>query len=99
MTYAVTTAFVAAPNFPWGNAGLRILSPDIIRTIDFSMFKQFTLAGHSKQQFRFEAFHLPNTPSFAAPNAVLYTGTVGRVTASATVPRQMQVAVTRTFQA
>jgi hypothetical protein len=92
-----TTAFAAAPNFTYGNSGLRILSPDIVRTIDFSMFKQFTIRESAKLQFRFEAFNLPNTPSFAAPNSALDTGTVGRVTATSTSPRQMQVAVKLTF--
>jgi hypothetical protein len=91
------TAFVAAPNYTYGNSGLRILSPDIIRTVDLSMFKQFRITENSKLQFRFEAFNLPNTPSFAAPNAVLDTSTVGRVTATATAPRQMQVALKYNF--
>jgi hypothetical protein len=92
-----TTAFVAAPNFTYGNSGLRILSPDIVRTVDFSMFKQFVIRESARLQFRFEAFNLPNTPSFAAPNSVLDTGTVGRVTGTSTSPRQMQVAVKLTF--
>lgn len=91
------TAFAAAPNFTYGNSGNRILSPDIVRTVDFSMFKNFTISERSKLQFRFEAFNLPNTPSFAAPNATLDTGTVGRVTSTSTAPRQMQVAVKLTF--
>jgi hypothetical protein len=91
------TAFVAAPNFVYGNSGLRILSPDILRTIDFSLFKQFQISETSKLQFRFEAFNLPNTPSFAGPNATLDTPTVGRVTSTATAPRQMQVALKYNF--
>jgi len=91
------SAFVAAPNFIYGNSGLRILSPDIVRTLDFSMFKQFVIRERTRLQFRFEAFNLPNTPSFAAPNSTLDTGTVGRVTATSTAPRQMQVAVKLTF--
>jgi hypothetical protein len=87
------SAFVAAPNFTYGNAGLRILSPDILRTVDFSLFKQFRVTERSKLQFRFEAFNLPNTPSFAAPNSTLDTATVGRITTTATAPRQMQVAL------
>ncbi len=91
------TAFVAAPNFTYGNSGLRILSPDILRTIDFSLFKQFQISERSRLQFRWEAFNLPNTPSFAAPNSTLDTATVGRVTSTATAPRQMQVALKLTF--
>jgi hypothetical protein len=89
--------FVAAPNFTYGNSGLRILSPDILRTVDFSLFKQFQIAEHSRLQIRWEAFNLPNTPSFAAPNSTLDTATVGRATSTATSPRQMQVALKLTF--
>jgi len=90
-------AFIAAPNFTYGNSGLRILYPDIVRTIDFSMFKQFRVAERSKLQFRWEVFNLPNTPSFSGPNATLDTNTVGRVTSTSTAPRQMQVALKLTF--
>jgi hypothetical protein len=90
-------AFVAAPNYTYGNSGLRILYPDIVRTIDFSMFKQFQISERSKLQFRWEVFNLPNTPSFSAPNATLDTSTVGRVTSTSTSPRQMQVALKLTF--
>ena len=82
-----------APNFTYGNSGLRILSTDIVRTIDFSLFKQFQMTERMRLQFRLEAFNLPNTPSFAAPNSTLDTGTVGRVTSTSTSPRQMQVAL------
>ncbi len=91
------TAFAASPNFSYGNSGLRILSPDILRTVDFSLFKQFQIGERSRLQFRWEAFNLPNTPSFAAPNSTLDTATVGRVTSTATAPRQMQVALKLTF--
>lgn len=91
------TAFVAAPNYTYGNSGLRILPPDILRTVDFSMFKVFQIAERSKLQFRWEAFNLPNTPSFAAPNSTVDTSSAGRVTSTATAPRQMQVALKLTF--
>jgi hypothetical protein len=87
------SAFVAAPNFTYGNSGLRILYPDIVRTIDFSMFKQFQISERSRLQFRWEVFNLPNTPSFGGPNSTLDTNTVGRVTSTSTAPRQMQVAL------
>ena len=91
------TAFVAAPNFTYGNSGLRILYPDIVRMIDFSLFKQFQIKERSRLQFRWEVFNLPNTPSFAAPASTLDTSTVGRVTSTSTSPRQMQVALKLTF--
>ena len=92
-----TSAFAIAPNFTYGNSGLRILYPDIVRTIDFSMFKNFQVTEGSRLQFRWEVFNLPNTPSFAAPNAVIDSPTVGRVTGTSTDPRQMQIALKYTF--
>jgi hypothetical protein len=91
------TAFAPASNYAYGNSGLRILPPDIVRTIDFSIFKQFRFGENSKLQFRFEAFNLPNTPSFAAPASVVDTATAGRVNNTSTAPRQMQVALKYTF--
>ena len=38
---------------------------------------EFQISEQSRLQFRFEVFNLPNTPSFAAPNSTLDTGTVG----------------------
>ena len=92
-----TSAFVIAPSYTYGNSGLRILSPDIVRTIDMSMFKNFQVTENSKLQFRWEVFNLPNTPSFAAPNGTIDSPTAGRVTATSTDPRQMQVALKYTF--
>ncbi|MBC8166453.1 MAG: carboxypeptidase regulatory-like domain-containing protein, partial [Bryobacteraceae bacterium] len=92
------SAFAVAPNFTYGNSGLRILYPDIVRTIDFSMFKNFQITEGSRLQFRWEVFNLPNTPSFAAPASVVdVPATAGRVTATSTDPRQMQVALKFTF--
>lgn len=90
-------AFTLAPNLTYGNSGLRILSPDIVRTIDFSIFKQFQISEKSRLQFRFEAFNLPNTPSFAAPASTVDTTVAGRVTSTSTAPRMMQVALKYTF--
>jgi len=92
------SAFALAPNFTYGNSGLRILYPDIVRTIDFSIFKQFNVTEGSRLQFRFEAFNMPNTPSFAAPpSTVDVTNTAGRVNSTSTPPRQMQVALKYIF--
>ena len=90
-------AFVAASNLTYGNSGLRILPPDIVRTIDFSLFKQFQVTEVSRLQFRFEVFNLPNTPSFGGPNADINSGTVGRVNGTSTAPRQMQAAIKYSF--
>jgi hypothetical protein len=87
------SAFAVAPNYTYGNSGLRILAPDIVRVVDFSLFKQFRIAEKANLQFRFEAFNLPNTASFAAPASTIDTAAAGRVTATTTSPRQMQFAL------
>ena len=92
-----TAAFTAAPQYTYGNSGIRILPPDIIRTVDFSMFKQFNVSEDSRLQFRFEVFNLPNTPSFSAPNSTIDSNTAGRVNSTSTSPRQMQVALKYNF--
>ncbi|MGH9657129.1 MAG: hypothetical protein ACRD96_01220, partial [Bryobacteraceae bacterium] len=90
-------AFRAAPNLTYGNSGIRILSPDINRTIDFSVFKQFAVTETARLQFRFEVFNLPNTPSFGAPNTTFDSSTAGRVNTTTTAPRQMQAAIKYSF--
>jgi hypothetical protein len=88
-----STAFLAAPNLTYGNSGIRILPSDIIRTVDFSVFKQFQVTDASRVQFRFEAFNLPNTPSFSGPTSDILSPAVGRVNSTSTAPRQMQMAL------
>jgi len=64
-----------------------------VRTVDFSLFKQFRISETQRVQFRWEAFNLPNTPSFAALTSDILSTTVGRVNSTSTAPRQMQVAL------
>jgi hypothetical protein len=87
------SAFIAAPNLTYGNSGIRILPADIIRTVDFSLFKQFQFSDTRRLQFRLEAFNLPNTASFSAPTSDILSINVGRVNSTSTAPRQMQVAL------
>jgi hypothetical protein len=86
-------AFTVPAQYTYGNSGLRILAPDIHRTYDFSVFKEFQVRENTKFQFRAEAFNLPNTPSFSAPQSNIQSGTRGKVTSTTTSPRQMQLAL------
>lgn len=90
-------AFDIPANYTYGNSGLRILYPDIVRTIDFSLFKHFNVTENSRLQFRIEAFNLPNTPSFSAPNSTIGTSAAGRVNGTVSSPRQIQAAVKYNF--
>jgi len=78
-------------SFPSGT-----LREDNFKTLDFSLFKQF-LFGSQRLQFRAEAFNLTNTASFNAPNTAVDTTAGGRVTSTASSPRQMQIALKYDF--
>ena len=86
------TAFALPAQFTYGDSGGSILREDSYKTLDFSLFKQFRIGTH-RLQFRAEAFNLTNTPSFNAPNTAIDTAAGGRVTSTASTPRQMQFAL------
>jgi len=68
-----------------------------IGSVDFSLFKSYTAMEKFKAQFRCEVFNLTNTPSFNAPNTAIDTAAGGRVTSTASSPRQMQFALKYEF--
>lgn len=90
------TAFALPAQFTYGDSGGGILREDSYKTLDFSLFKQFRLGTH-RLVFRAEAFNLTNTPSFNAPNSAIDTTAGGRVTSTASAPRQMQFALKYDF--
>ena len=51
----------------------------------------------SRLQFRAEAFNLPNTPYYSAPNAQVDVAAGGKVTSTQNSPRQMQFALKYNF--
>jgi hypothetical protein len=87
------TAFVVPAQFTYGNSGAFILREDSYKTVDFSLFKQFRV-GDRRLQLRAEVFNLTNTSSFNAPaSTVIDAPAGGRVTSTASTPRQMQFAL------
>ena len=90
------TAFALPAQFTYGDSGGGILREDSYKTLDFSLFKQFRIGTH-RLQFRAEVFNLTNTPSFNAPNTAIDTQTGGRITSTASAPRQMQFALKYDF--
>jgi hypothetical protein len=90
------TAFALPAQFTYGNSGGGILREDSYKTLDFSLFKQFRIGSH-RLQFRAEAFNVTNTASFNAPNSAIDTAAGGRVTSTASTPRQMQFALKYEF--
>ena len=91
------SAFVLPAQFTYGNSGANILREDRFKTFDFSIFKQFRITEGSKLQFRAEAFNVTNTASFAIPATAIDTTTAGRVTSTASQPRQIQFALKYNF--
>jgi hypothetical protein len=83
------TAFVLPAQFTYGDSGGNILREDTYKTLDFSLMKTFRIGTH-RLEFRAETFNLTNTPSFNAPNSAIDTTAGGRVTSTASAPRQMQ---------
>ena len=84
-----TAAFVANPQFQYGNAGRNILRQRPHFNWDFSTHKNFQLAERLRLQFRFEAFSFSNTPRFGTPGNVVGTAKFGVITSAAT-PRNLQ---------
>jgi len=90
-------AFVRPANFTYGNSGGSILRRDYIGSVDFSIFKQFSISERSKVQFRAEVFNLPNSAYFSSPNSNIDVAAGGRITSVQNTPRQMQFGLKYNF--
>ncbi len=94
-----TSVFSFAQAFRFGNVSRT--SPDIrnpgLRTLDYSLFKNFRILEKATVQFRAEAFNLTNTVNLAAPNAQLGSGSTGVINGTAVSPRQVQLALRVSF--
>jgi len=94
-----TSVYSFAQAFRFGNASRT--SPDVrnpgLRTLDFSLFKNFRLRERASLQFRAEAFNATNTLQLGAPNAQLGSGSTGIIGGTAVGPRQVQLALRLSF--
>lgn len=97
--YFNTSVFSFAQAFRFGNVSRT--SPDIrnpgLRTLDFSLFKNYRIREKATLQFRAEAFNLTNTLQLGAPNAQLGSGSTGVISGTAVGPRQVQLALRLSF--
>ena len=84
-TSAVAVAYqnAAAGIYTGGNLGLQSNTGPPARTMDFSLFKNFSLTERFKLQFRGEAVNIGNTPQFSTPDASLGDA---KLAATATAP-------------
>jgi hypothetical protein len=77
-----TSAVKNAAPLTGGNLGLQSNTAPPLRTVDFSIFKDFPITERVRLQFRTEATNIGNTPQFATPDNNLQDAKFGQVTAS-----------------
>jgi hypothetical protein len=87
-----TSVFSQPAPFTFGNMDSTFgrLRADSVRNLDLSLFKHFTLRGHTRLQVRVEAFNALNRVQFSAPNTSVTSGSFGIVNGQANTPRQLQ---------
>ena len=96
-----TACFALQPQGTYGNAGRDIIIGPNLWNLDDSLTKDFKVSKISERfnvQFRAEAFNILNHPSFQNPNTSIFAGTAlnpsaGKITATNSSPRQLQLAL------
>jgi len=61
-----------------GNEGARQCYGPHWKSVDLSIFKEFSVTERAKLSFRAEAYNLSNTPNFALPNSTISAWSVSR---------------------
>ena len=87
-----TSAFALPAPFTFGNTGRNTIDGPGIRTVDFSLFKNFVFSESKLLQFRAEFFNLLNHPNFDPPGVTFGTPSFG-VIGGAADPREIQFAL------
>ena len=88
----------SVPSLSFGNFGRNVLRTDHVAHVDFSLFKNFPLWNEtSKLEIRAEAFNLFNIMNYGAPDALIGSPTVGRISSVVLLPRQLQFAAKIVF--
>jgi hypothetical protein len=88
-----TSCFVSPPQYSFGNTGRNILIGPSLKTLDFSLDKNFQILEKLGMQFRVEAFNLANHPNFGIPGTSIGSATQATVTSVITNAREIQFAV------
>lgn len=86
-----TAAFQMPAAGTFGNAGRDIVTAPGVNNWDFSVMKNTTLSEGVRLQLRAEIFNLPNHPQFAIPNRDASSPQFGRIFATASPSRQIQL--------
>jgi len=93
-----TGCFALQPLGTYGNAGRDTIIGPNLWNLDNSLTKDFRVKEAATIQFRAEAFNIVNHPSFQNPNTTIFAGTAlngsaGKITATNSQPRQIQLAL------
>jgi hypothetical protein len=91
-----TSCFTAARPGTLGTAGRRIIDAPGINNWDFSVFKRFLIAEHTRLEFRAEFYNIFNHAQFDIPGMTFGTPTFGVITA-ARDPRDIQLGLKLVF--
>ena len=75
-------AFRANAAGQFGNAGRRIITAPGVVNLDVSVMKSVRFTETHRVQLRFDSFNLPNHANLSAPNAVLTSPALGRISAA-----------------
>jgi hypothetical protein len=100
-----TGCFSLQPQGTYGDAGRDIIIGPNLWNLDNSLVKDFRVPKISEAfvvQFRAEAFNILNHPSFQNPATAIFAGTAinasaGKITATNSSPRQLQLALKFVF--
>ncbi len=65
-----------------GNLGLQSNTSPPIRTLDFSVFKDFPFTERWRLQFRAESYNLTNTPQYNTPGNTFGQSSFGVITST-----------------
>ncbi|MBI4463677.1 MAG: carboxypeptidase regulatory-like domain-containing protein, partial [Acidobacteria bacterium] len=96
------TAFSLPIPGTFGNGGRGVFKGPKLFNLDMSLFKKIRISERYNLQFRAEAFNIFNHPNFGIPNSSVFSGSnyapaAGRITSTATRPRNLQFALRFTF--
>ncbi|MFN8009480.1 MAG: TonB-dependent receptor [Terriglobia bacterium] len=96
--YINPAAFVAAPQFTYGNLTryIPMYGPGMANW-DLSLFKTVPIYERLRLQFRCELLNAFNTPLFNGPNTTFGSGSFGQITSQANTSRQLQLAMRLTW--
>jgi hypothetical protein len=94
-----TSCFVAPPSYVFGNEGRNVLIGPGRNNMDFGLHRRFPLPFREGMalEFRGEGYNFLNHPQFARPASTVGNAGFGKITTTAVVNRQLQLALRLVF--